>query len=401
MAAKLRRAFFGNLFLNLALLLGAFQVIVWHWWAVVVRGQEGPGGLEAAAVATGLVAVNGFAFPRLRRHRRNSDWRGWLARLYMNAGIATLLVGSLIALLWLVFLLPTGIMGLAGASPELAFGLFRGASVGAVGLTMLLLLWGFTGGQSRVEHTRLEVELPGLAPRLDGLRVVQISDLHIGNKLEGAALARMVERVNATDPDVVVLTGDLFDFDPFFVEDGVRVLAGLRARHGVYVILGNHDVYTGVDVIVEAFARLAPGIRVLRDEIVRLPVGAPLHLAGIEDPGHEWAARGFEHAPLERLAAQRPDDGPTVLLVHRPESFAQAVRLGFPLVLAGHTHGGQLALPTRGGRWNLARFVTPLTRGVFREGATTMYVNRGIGVGGPALRLNCSREIAEVRLRAC
>ena len=93
-----------------------------------------------------------------------------------------------------------------------------------------------------------------------------------------------------------------------------------------------------------------------------------------------------------------------MLLVHRPEAFGQTVRLGFPLVLAGHTHGGQLALPTRGGHWNLARFVTPLTRGVFREAGTTLYVNRGIGVGGPALRLNCPREIADLQLtrgRSC
>ncbi len=348
MAAKLRSAFFGNLFLNLSLLLGAFQVIVWHWWAVVVRGDEGPGAVEALAVAAGLVAVNGYAFPRLRRHRRSGDWRGWLARSYMNAGIATLLVGVAIALLWLLFLVPTGIMGLAGAGPDLAFGLFRGASVGLVGLVALLLLWGFTAGQARVEHTRIRAALPGLDPVLDGLRVVQISDLHIGNRLEGPSLERMVERVNATDPDVLVMTGDLFDFDPSFVEDGVRLLSRLRARHGVYAILGNHDVYTGVDVIVEAFERLAPGIRVLRDEIVKLPLPAPLYLAGVEDPGDEWAARGVEHEPLERLAAARPSDGPTMLLVHRPEAFGQTVRLGFPLVLAGHTHGGQLALPTPG-----------------------------------------------------
>ena len=86
--------------------------------------------------------------------------------------------------------------------------------------------------------------------------------------------------------------------------------------------------------------------------------------------------------------------------MHRPEAFAQAVRLGFPLVLAGHTHGGQLALPTPGGRFNLASFVTPFTRGVFREGGTTMYVNRGLGVGGPAMRINCPREIATIELAA-
>ena len=90
--------------------------------------------------------------------------------------------------------------------------------------------------------------------------------------------------------------------------------------------------------------------------------------------------------------------GPTLLLVHRPEAFAQAARLGFPLVLAGHTHGGQLALPGTGGQVNLARVVTNLTRGVYRSEASTLYVNRGLGVGGPALRVQCAREIALIEL---
>jgi predicted MPP superfamily phosphohydrolase len=399
MPTKLRLKFFNNLFVNLALLLGAFQVLVWHWWQVAVRGEESPDALRMLAAIAVLVVANGFAFPMMRRFRRSADWRGWTARIYMNTGIATLLIGVLIAALWLLFLLPSGLMGLAGASPDLAFGVFRGASVGLVGLLALFLVWGFTGGQARVQHTQLRAELPGLDPALEGLRVVQISDLHIGNRLEGERLQRMVQRVNDTDADVLVITGDIFDFDPAFVEDGVRVLAGLHARHGVYAILGNHDVYTGRDLVVDAFRRFAPGIRLLRDESVKLPLPAPLYLAGVEDPGRDWAARGVTLEGMQRLAAERPGDGPTVLLMHRPESFEQAVSLGFPLVLAGHTHGGQIALPTRRGQWNMARFATPLTRGLFRKGLTTMYVNRGLGVGGPALRFNCPREISTIELR--
>jgi len=399
MPKKLRLRFFNNLFVNLALLLGAFQVLVWHWWRVAVLGEGNPSPLQLLLAIGLLVAVNGVVFPYLRRFRRRPDWRGWLARVYMNTGIATLLIGVLIASLWLLFLLPAGLMGLAGANPELAFGVFRAASAGLVGLLLLAVIWGFTGGQARVQRTHLRAELPGLDPALEGLRVVQISDLHIGNRLEGARLERMVERVNAEDADVVVITGDIFDFDPAFVEDGMRVLAGLRAKHGVFAILGNHDVYTGTELVVGAFGRLAPGIRLLRDESVKLALAAPLYLAGVEDPGRDWAARGVKLAGMERLAAERPDDGPTLLLMHRPESFEQAVRLGFPLVLAGHTHGGQISLPTRRGQWNPARFATPLTRGVFRKDGTTMYVNRGLGVGGPSLRFNCPREITTVELR--
>jgi len=209
----------------------------------------------------------------------------------------------------------------------------------------------------------------------------------------------MLEATNALDPDVIAITGDIFDFDPDCVEDGCRGLAALKARYGVYAILGNHDTYTGTDLVVSALQRLAPNVTLLRDEVVRLPLEQPLYIAGVEDPGRDWSARRLELEGLAVVAEARGDDGPTILLVHRPEAFTQAAKLGFPLVLAGHTHGGQLALPTPGGHYNLARVITRYTRGLFREGDTTLYVNRGLGVGGPALRVNCSREIATVELR--
>jgi len=144
----------------------------------------------------------------------------------------------------------------------------------------------------------------------------------------------------------------------------------------------------------------APSVRLLRDEIVRLPTAEPLYLAGVEDPGRDWYARGTELEGLTAVAEARPEDGPVLLLVHRPQAFHQAERHGFPLVLAGHTHGGQLALPTPGGQYNLSSLMSPYTRGLYRRNGTTMYVNRGIGVGGPALRINCPREISTIELVA-
>ncbi len=399
-SSALRRLLFDRIFINLALVLGFTQVLLWHWVGAVMIGGAGPGIPAALGVGGALVVGNGLAVPVLRRTRRRADWIGGVARGYMNLGVSTLLLGITVAGSWLLFGLFAGLLGVFGAGPDFAFGLFRVTSGASVGSVALLLLWGFTFGQSKISYTRLRVAIPGLSEDLVGLRIVQISDLHIGNGLEAERLERMIARTNALDPDVIVVTGDIFDFDPAFIEDGVARLAGLRARYGVYAILGNHDVYTGRERVAEAFERLAPGVRLLRDELVKLPVDAPLYLVGVEDPGQNWSARGVELEPLEELAGARPADGPTLLLVHRPEAFAQAVRLGFPLVLAGHTHGGQLALPTPGGRFNLASLVTPFTRGVFREHGTTMYVNRGLGVGGPALRINCPREIATIELAA-
>ncbi len=394
-AETLRRALFERLFLNLAAALGLCQALLWQW-ALVVAGGEGLSAAGLAVLAAGLVAANALAVGPVRRSIRRRDAIGGLARLYVDAGVSVLLLGITLAVAGGASLLLAGLLGAfgAGVAPEA----FRLASVSAVALVAGALAWGFTGGQARVERTRVRLPVPGLAPQLAGLRIVQATDLHIGNRLEGERLDRMVDRINAQDPDVVVLTGDLFDFDPACVEDGARRLGRLRARYGVYAILGNHDIRTGAEAVARGLARFAPGLRLLRDEIVRLPVPAPLHLAGSEDPGNDWSARGVELASLERLAAERPADGPTLLLVHRPELFAQAARLGFPIVIAGHTHGGQLALPTPGGHLNLARLVTPFTRGLFRCGESVMYVNRGLGVGGPAVRVNCPREIATLEL---
>jgi predicted MPP superfamily phosphohydrolase len=389
-----------HLFTSLGYLLGVMQVVVGHWVTVVVAGREGPGLFFGLILAALLVAANGAAMPALRSARRGEGWPRRVAASYMAIGLATLLLGLTILLSWIGYLPLAGLLTLLGLEGDAVFTIFRVLSAAIVGTLLWMLLWGFTIGRVRLQRTHVRVALDGLHEDLRGLRIVQISDLHIGNVLVGDRLSRIVEAVNALEPDVVALTGDIFDFDPRFVEDGALRLGALRARHGVYLVLGNHDIYTGSEIVADALSRRAPGLRLLRDERVRLPTAEPLYLVGVEDPGRAttWTAQGIELAALDELGSGHPEDGPTVLLVHRPEAFPQASRLGFPLVLAGHTHGGQIALPTRGGRWNLARVITRFVRGVYRENGSTLYVNRGAGFAGPALRFNCPREIATIEL---
>jgi len=394
---ELRSRFFGNLFTILAGFLGVFQVLVGHWIVVVFAGREGPGWGLGLALAAALVVANVLALSTLRRASRAGGWPRRFARGYLALGLATLVTGVVIALSWLGFLPLAGLLRLAGVSGEVAFEFFRVMSIAVVAVLVGMFAWGFTGGQRFVEETRVPIEVRGLHDAHHGLRIVHLSDFHIGNGLEGERLGALVARVNAMDADLVVLTGDLFDFDPRHVEDGARRLGGLRARLGVFAVLGNHDDYTGREYVAESLGRHAPGVCLLRGEVARLPGESPLYLAGVDDPGADWTARGVILQELEDLCAGLPDDGPVVLLIHRPEAFAQAQRLGFPLVLAGHTHGGQLALPGSG-HLNLARIVTRYHRGLYRENGSILYVNRGIGVGGPAIRFNCPREIATIEL---
>ena len=398
MKRRIRRLLFGRIILTLAVTLGLMQVVVGHWVTVVLADREGPGlgvGLTLAAL---LIAANAYLVPVLRRARRRGGFPGAIARAYMGLGVATILLGFSVVASWMGFLPIGGLLSLLGVSPEWVFQAFRLVSIPIVGTIAGMLLWGFTGGQAHLTHTHLRIPLENLPEDLRGLRIVQTSDLHIGNGMQGRRLERLVGRVNALDPDLVVMTGDLFDFDPAYLERGARALAGLRTRYGVFAVLGNHDTYVGAEQVAEALRDHAPDLRLLRKEVVRLPVSAPLYLAGIDDPGRDWTARGVDIPDLQVLAQKLPCDGPTVLLVHRPEAFPQAARLGFPLVLAGHTHGGQLALPSLGGRLNLARLVTRYHRGLFRENGSVLYVNRGVGVAGPALRVNCPREITTIEL---
>lgn len=381
-----------------AALCGLMQVLIAHWAFVVLAAAQGPGAFVWFLLAVLMVAANIAIVPLLRTARRDSGLPGVVARAYTIVGITTLLVGLMVALAWAGAFPLLSVIGWLGLGADRAFDLFRVISALGVFALAFMLVWGFTGGQKRVERTRVLVELEGLADSHRGLRIVQISDLHIGNGLEGERLDEVVASVNALDPDVVALTGDLFDFDPAVVEDGSRRLGGLRARYGVFAVLGNHDTYTGAEEVADALARNAPSLRLLRGEVVRLPLHEPIYLAGVDDPGRGWNSDTLELEELERLGASLPEDGPVMLLVHRPQAFLQAARLGFPLVLAGHTHGGQLALPTPGGRINLARIMTRFNRGLYRERDSILYVNRGIGVAGPAIRFNCSREIATIEL---
>ncbi|HVP31608.1 MAG TPA: metallophosphoesterase [Myxococcota bacterium] len=393
-----KRIVFENLLISLGALLGVMQVLVGHWVLVVFAGLEGPPASLAWTLAGLLVAANVLAIFPVRIAVRRGGLARRAARLYIALGLATLILGGVIALAWAGYLPLAAALEALGVGPATAIVVFRAATLPVVATLTFLVLWGFTAGHRKIDHSEQRIALAGLDERLRGLRVVQISDLHIGNALEGRALAKLVERVNRLAPDLVAVTGDLFDHDPRFVEEGARALAGLRARLGVFAVLGNHDWYTGSEVVAAGLATHAPSVRLLRGEHVRLPTEAPLYVAGVDDPGKDWTLTGLELPQLETLGRAMPADGPTILLVHRPEAFPQAARLGFPLVLAGHTHGGQIALPLPGGHWNPARMLTRFYRGLYEEHRSILYVNRGYGVAGPRIRFNCPREIATLVL---
>ena len=338
-------------------------------------------------------AFNTFALPAARRRLHATGLALVFSRSWILASLAALLAG---ALLVAVFALSEGGGWLFGNA---AFA--RVAAVWCGGLVILIgfgsVAWGASVGSRRVRVDSVTLPLRSSTPDHHRLRIAHVTDLHIGPLMRPPRLREYVHRINDLAPDFIAITGDIFDFDPAFVEEGCGELAALRAAHGVFAVLGNHDVYTGAETVAAGIASHT-AIRLLRNEWVQVDdTGSPLVFAGIEDTGDGWAERSADNAELERLWREVPEGVPCVLLSHRPSYFGHAARVGFSLVLAGHTHGGQVAMPLAH-QQNASRLIAHQTRGVFHHGSSTLYVNRGLGMAGLPLRINCPREIALIQI---
>jgi predicted MPP superfamily phosphohydrolase len=260
-----------------------------------------------------------------------------------------------------------------------------------VGLGVLASLSGLWSARRTAPVKRVTIPLPGLASGLQDFRIVQISDIHVGPTIKHGYLQAIVERVNALQPDVVAITGDLVDGSVAELGPHVAPLAQLRARHGVFFVTGNHEYYAGVDPWLAELRRL--GMRVLQNEHVVLQHGgARVVLAGVPD----YSAHHFDPAHRsdpQRALAGAPADAVKVLLAHQPRTAPAAARAGFDLQISGHTHGGQF-FP-----WSLfVRLQQPYTAGLHQLGRLQVYVSRGTGYWGPPKRLAAPSEISELLL---
>jgi len=262
-----------------------------------------------------------------------------------------------------------------------------------VSLTLVLIAWAVFSARGRFQLRRVTVPLRRLGEGLDGLRIVQISDLHIGERLDARFLRRVVEKVNALSPDVVAVTGDLVDGPVRALRAEVAPLGELRARYGVYYVTGNHEYYWGGPEWEAEVDRL--GLTVLRNtHRVIARGGSELALGGV--PDLQGARFHPEHACRPDLAfAGAPPGAPRVLLAHQPSAARTAAAAGVDLQLSGHTHGGQI-FPFHLLVW----LSQPVLSGLKRLFGIWVYTHRGTGTWGPRMRLLAAPEIAEITLTA-
>jgi hypothetical protein len=244
--------------------------------------------------------------------------------------------------------------------------------------------YGFLYERHHLDVTQTDVPVSGLAEALDGLRIGLVTDTHFSRTVPAEDIERAVRAALAARPDLIVLGGDYVTWgDRAYVGGAAELLAPLQAPHGVFAVLGNHDDDRDMPA-----ALAAKGFTVLKDARTRIVVrNEPLEIAGLRF----WTRRVDRVAPVLRGAR-----GTTILLAHDPRMLREAANLDVPLMLSGHTHGGQIVLPGLGA---VAARRFPVVAGAGRRENTAIYVSRGVGTVYVPLRFNCPPEVAIVTLR--
>ena len=268
---------------------------------------------------------------------------------------------------------------------------FSEAAAELVAAPLVTVGYGVFVERRNIRMREQKIVIPGLAEDLDGLRIVQLTDIHLSPFLSVRELAHAVGMANETNAHLALVTGDMISGQRDPLDACLENLAQLRSEAGIFGCLGNHEIYAHAENY--ATTRGAElGIRYLRSEAVRLKFGgAAMNLAGVDyQRFNEPYLMGAEDMVQPGML--------NVLMSHNPDVFPVAADLGYALTIAGHTHGGQVRVEILREDLNIARFFTPYVDGLYQEGGRTIFVSRGIGTIGLPARLGAPPEVALLRL---
>ncbi len=299
---------------------------------------------------------------------------------------------------------------------------FQAAGVIAGAVPFVSAAYGFAAERFRFNVREVEIPIANLPAALDGLRITQLSDIHIGSYMPVAQVRRAVGMANELSGDLAVVTGDFLTGRTDPLEDCITELSRLRAPLGVWGCNGNHEIYARAEQMsAQLFQKF--GMKLLRQERAELRWhGSAFNLIGV-DYQRQRDAEGNRSTMLAGVGSMVRRDVPNILLSHNPNSFPRATELGIELSLAGHTHGGQVRVEILDHRWSPAEFFTPYVAGLYRRRlfapsdledneirgfrpasslpspTSSIYVNRGLGTIGAPVRLGVPPEITLITLR--
>ena len=365
-------------------------------------------------LAAGLLdPVLGRFIPRTR----SGSWVIAVSRVWLVASFFSFFAVQLVGLLgWTSQAAAVHLASQSGGLNLATRNLFRYAALTAGGLPFLAATYGFAAGRLRFQVERVDVPIAGLPKALDGLKIVQLSDIHIGQFMPQEEIAQAVEMANDLRPDLAVITGDFVSGADDPLEDCIAELSKLHAPLGTWGCNGNHEIYAGAERKAGQLFELH-GMRLLRQESAELEWrGERFNLIGV-DYQRDFMTGGAHGKPLESVEHLVRHDIPNILLSHNPNSFPRAAELGVELSLAGHTHGGQVKFEIVERTVSPARLITNFVAGLYRlpSGNVStqsaephgkpakdawLYVNRGLGTFGLPLRLGVPPEITLLTLRS-
>jgi predicted MPP superfamily phosphohydrolase len=305
---------------------------------------------------------------------------------------------------------------------------FRAATAAAGAAPFLGAMYGFAAERLNYQVRRIEIPLHNLPPALDGMQIVQISDIHLSGYMSRAQVRRAVDMANELGADLAVVTGDLITGSGDSIADCIEEISRLHAPLGTWGCNGNHEIYARAEDEA-AYLYSQAGMKLLRHENAQITFkGAQFNLIGV-DYQRERSPRGQRQQTLSFVEPLVRRDMPNILLSHNPNTFNRAAELGIELSLAGHTHGGQIQVEILDHRLSPARFITDYIAGLYQRPlfapapneraasnasatrafspslfASTsapmahVYVNRGLGTVGAPVRLGVPPEISLIVL---